>query len=469
MFPMLLSTAIGLGLLAVTPAQAAGWLQQALWFVVVVGVLVFVHELGHFLVAKRAGVGVLKFSLGFGPKVLGFRRGETEYLLSAIPLGGYVKMIGEDPADQTADPEKSFQNKSVGWRSLVVLAGPGSNVLLAALLFAGVFVTVGQPVKGPVVGVVEPGSAADRAGLQPGDRVLAVGAAPVAAWDEVLDRVEESEGRALPVEVERNGQRLSVTVTPERQRHDVQAVAPKVGRVEAGSPADQAGVRAGDKVIAFDGAPITVWEDLVRLIHKSPGRTGHITVERNGQRMDLQVTPTAVPNPAGTGQIGRIGVEVDLTQEPLRVQRDEWILGARQRFETIPLHRALGLGAQKTWDVAVQTVWILGRLLKGEISPRTIGGPLYIAGEASRQAQQGGFLSVVLLTAVLSVNLAILNLLPVPILDGGHLLFFGIEAVRGGPVSLRKREIAQQVGLALLVALMVFAFYNDIFRMLGRH
>ncbi len=468
MIPTLVSVAAGLGLLPVTPAQAGGVLQMALLFVVVVGILVFVHELGHFLVAKRAGVGVLKFSLGFGPKVFGFRRGETEYLVSAIPLGGYVKMIGEDPADRTADPQKSFQNKSVGWRSLVVLAGPGSNVLLAVLLFMGVFLVLGQPVKAPVVGDVEAGSAAERAGLRPGDRVVAVGGAPVTQWDQVLDRVDESEGRPLPVQVERGGDRLALTVTPQRQRREVQAVGPKVGRVEAGSPADRAGVRAGDKVVAFDGASIGLWEDLVRLVHKSPGRTGRLTVERNGQRLELEVTPIAVPNPAGTGQIGRIGVEVDLAQEPLRLERDEWILGARQRFESIPLHRAAGLGIQKTWDVGFQTVWILGRLLKGEISPKTIGGPLYIAREASRQADQGGLLSVVLLTAVLSVNLAILNILPVPILDGGHLLFFAIEGLRGGPVSLRKREIAQQVGLALLIALMVFAFYNDIFRILGR-
>jgi len=464
----LVSVAAGLGLLAVTPGQAAGWLQQVLWFVVVVGVLVFVHELGHFLVAKRAGVGVLKFSLGFGPKLVGFRRGETEYLISAVPLGGYVKMVGEDPADRSADPEKSFQNKSVGWRSLVILAGPGSNVILACLLFTGVFLVLGQPVKAPVVGSVEAGSAAARAGLRPSDRVLAVGGAPVARWDEVLDRIEESEGRALPLQVERGGDRLELTVTPQRQRREVQAVAPKVGRVEPGSPADRAGVKAGDKVVAFDGAPVTLWEDLVRLVHKSPGRPGHLTVERAGQRVDLEVTPLAVPNPAGTGQIGRIGVEVDLAQEPLRVQRDEWVLGARQRFDRIPPLRALGLGVEKTWDVGVQTAWILGRLLRGEISPKTIGGPLYIAGEASRQAQQGGLLSVVLLTAILSVNLAILNLLPIPILDGGHLLFSCIEALRGRPVSLRKREIAQQVGLALLIALMVFAFYNDIFRILGR-
>lgn len=464
----ILGWAAGMSLLAVSPAQIFGWLQQALWFVVVVGLLVFVHELGHFLVAKWAGVGVLKFSLGFGPRLVGFRRGETEYLISAIPLGGYVKMIGEDPADQAADPQKSFMKKSVGWRSLVIGAGPGSNVLLACVLFTVVFLVLGQPVTAPVVGSVEPGSAADRAGLRPGDRVVSVGGAPVARWDDVLDRVDDAEGQTLRFQVDREGRDLALSVTPVLQRREVQAVAPKVGRVEAGSPADRGGVKPGDRVVALDGAPVALWEDLVRLVHRSPGRALKMAVERNGQRLDLEVTPEAVSNPAGTGQIGRIGVEVDLAQEPIRVERNEWVVGARQRFEAIPPHRALALGIEKTWDVGVQTLWILGRLLMGEISPKTIGGPLFIAGEASRQAQQGGVLSVVLLTAVLSVNLAILNLLPIPILDGGHLLFSLIEALRGRPVSLRKREIAQQVGLALLIALMVFAFYNDIFRLIGR-
>jgi len=469
MLSTILSVSVGLGLLAVTPGQVGGYLEKALWFVVVVGVLVFVHELGHFLVAKRAGVGVLKFSLGFGPKIVGFRRGETEYLISAIPLGGFVKMIGEDPADQTADPAKSFQNKSVGWRSLVVLAGPGSNVLLAFVLFAVLAYLVGQPAKAPVVGSVETGSAAERAGLRPGDRVATVEGGAVAHWEDVLNRLEAGKGRPLAFRVERGSERLDLTVAVPAQRRDVQGVPARVARVVPGEAGDRAGVRPGDTVVAFDGDPIAIWPDLVRRARRSPSRPIPMTVERNGQRVELQVTPGRRPDESGTGEIGYLGVEVDQAQEPLTVQREEWNLGVGPRIEPIPIHRALALGVERTWWVADLTLRVLGRLLMGDISPKAIGGPLYIAAEAGKQAREGGLLQVVGLMAILSVNLAILNLLPVPILDGGHLLFFLIEAARGGPVSLRKREIAQQVGLALLVALMVFAFYNDIFRLLGRH
>ncbi len=466
----LLSVMVGLGLLAVTPGQVGGYLQKGFWFVVVVGVLVFVHELGHFLVAKRAGVGVLKFSLGFGPKVIGFRRGETEYLLSAIPLGGYVKMVGEDPADRGADPAKSFQNKSVGWRSLVVLAGPGSNLIFAVLLFTGVFLALGQPVKDPVVGEVEPGSAAARAGLRPGDRVVAVGGSPLAQWSDVLSRVEESKGQPLPFRVQRGSEPLELRVTAVKQTREVQGIPPKVLRVEAGSPGERGGIKAGDKVVSYDGAPIVIWPDLQRLVRKGLGRAARLTVERGGQRADLEVTPGPSPHETGSEPVGWLGLEADLAQEAVRVTREEWTLGATQRFEPVPPHRALALGVQRTWDMAELTVVVLGRLFTLDRSVlKAVGGPLFIATEAGKQAQEGGLLRVVLLTAVLSVNLAILNLLPVPILDGGHLFFFGIEALRGGPVSLRKREIAQQVGLALLIALMVFAFYNDIFRILGRH
>lgn len=351
-------------------------LDYILWAVLVLGVLIFVHELGHFLVAKRAGVSVLKFSLGFGPKIAGFTRGGTEYLLSAIPLGGYVKMLGEDPKEEVADLERSFSAKPIGWRSLIILAGPGSNFLLAIAIFWGVFM-VGVP-----------------------------------------------------------------TLTT------------KVGEVMEGFPAREAGLLRGDRIVAIEGQPIEKWEELAKQIHQSPGRPVRLTVEREGQRFDLAVAPKATKQKNLFGEEQEIGL--------LGIAPTEEFLTERMNPIT-----AFGRAVYKTYDLSVLILITFGKLLQGVVPAKTIGGPLLVAQMAGEQARLG-VLNLLFFTALLSINLAILNLLPIPILDGGHLFFALIEAARGKPVSLKKREMAQQVGLVLLVALMIFAFYNDIFRLLGR-
>lgn len=351
-------------------------LDYILWAVLVLGVLIFVHELGHFLVAKRAGVSVLKFSLGFGPKIAGFTRGGTEYLLSAIPLGGYVKMLGEDPKEEVADLERSFSAKPLGWRSLIILAGPGSNFLLAVAIFWVVFM-VGVP-----------------------------------------------------------------TLTT------------KVGEVMEGFPAREAGLLRGDRIVAIEGQPIEKWEELAKQIHQSPGRPVRLTVEREGKRFDLAVAPKATKQKNLFGEEQEIGL--------LGIAPAEEFLTER----TNPI-TAFGRAVYKTYDLSVLILVTFGKLLQGVVPAKTIGGPLLVAQMAGEQARLG-VLNLLFFTALLSINLAILNLLPIPILDGGHLFFALIEAARGKPVSLKKREMAQQVGLVLLVALMIFAFYNDIFRLLGR-
>lgn len=351
-------------------------LDYILWAVLVLGVLIFVHELGHFLVAKRAGVSVLKFSLGFGPKIAGFTRGGTEYLLSAIPLGGYVKMLGEDPKEEVADREHSFSAKPLGWRSLIILAGPGSNFLLAVAIFWVVFM-VGVP-----------------------------------------------------------------TLTT------------KVGEVMEGFPAREAGLLRGDRIVAIEGQPIEKWEELAKQIHQSPGRPVRLTVEREGKRFDLAVAPKATKQKNLFGEEQEIGL--------LGIAPAEEFLTER----TNPI-TAFGRAVYKTYDLSVLILITFGKLLQGVVPAKTIGGPLLVAQMAGEQARLG-VLNLLFFTALLSINLAILNLLPIPILDGGHLFFALIEAARGKPVSLKKREMAQQVGLVLLVALMIFAFYNDIFRLLGR-
>jgi regulator of sigma E protease len=438
--------------------------------IVVLGILIFVHELGHFLVAKRSGVGVLKFSLGFGPKLVGVKRGETEYLISALPLGGYVKMIGEDPGDQSpeaTDPQRSFSRKSVGSRARIILAGPLANLVLPVLIFWGVFIFVGQPYLLPIVGTPAPGSPAAQAGLLPGDRLTAVDGVRIERWDEVEAALQASAGRALTLTVTRDGRTFDVRVEPrviktrdifgqEIEVWDLglgPLVSTRIGQVIPGHVAQQAGLRSGDRIVSLNGSPVSEWEQLAKAIYANPGKRVRLTVERDGQRFDLEVTPrpTRERGTAGEEEIGKIGIGSALESQYRRLN---------------PVV-ALFAGVRETARLSVLTVNGFVKLIEGKISPKTIGGPILITQMAGEVVQRGT-VQLLSFTALLSINLAILNLLPIPVLDGGHLLFSLIEWLRGKPVSLRRREIAQQAGIVLLVGLMIFAFYNDIFRLLGR-
>ncbi len=436
---------------------------------VVLGVLIFVHELGHFLVAKRSGVGVLKFSLGFGPKLIGIKRGETEYLLSAFPLGGYVKMIGEDPGDESAeaaDPKRSFSRKGVGTRARIILAGPAANLLLPVAIFWGIFTFAGQPYFLPIVGTPEKDSPAAQAGLAAGDEVKALDGRPIARWEEIKAAVQASSGRALRLTLVRSGQTVEMSVTPRAMKtrdvfgQEIEAwdlglhplLSTRIGQVLPGQVAQQAGLQIRDRIVALDGTPVAEWEQLAKAIHASPGRAVRLTVERGGQRFDVTVTPQPTKQRTATGEeeIGLIGIGPAPESQYRRLN---------------PL-AALTAGLKNTVDLSVLIVQGFVKLVEGKISPKTIGGPILIGQMAGEVAQRGP-VELLSFTALLSINLAILNLLPIPILDGGHLMFSLIEWFRGKPVSLRKREIAQQVGLVLLVGLMIFAFYNDISRLVG--
>ena len=438
--------------------------------IVVLGILIFVHELGHFLVAKRSGVGVLKFSLGFGPKLLGVKRGETEYLLSAFPLGGYVKMIGEDPADasvEAADPARSFSQKSVATRARIILAGPVANLLLPVAIFWGVFATVGQPYFLPIVGAPDPGSPAAQAGLLPGDRVQALNGERIERWTDVEAAVQASAGTPLNFTVVREGRAFDVRLTPravvtpdifgqETQAWDVglhPLLSTRIGQVLPGHVAEQAGLRSGDLIVALNGIPIVEWEQLAKTIHESPGKPVRLTVERDGGRFDVLVTPRSTKQQTASGEeeIGLIGIGP----------------AAESHYQRLNPVTALVAGAKKTAELSVLIVQGFVKLIEAKISPKTIGGPILI-GQLAGEVVQRGPVEFLSFTALLSINLAILNLLPIPVLDGGHLLFSLIEWLRGKPVSLRKREIAQQVGMVLLVGLMIFAFYNDITRWLAK-
>lgn len=349
-------------------------IKSIIAFVVVLAVLIFVHELGHFLVARWCRVRVLTFAIGFGPNLFAWSRNGTEYAVKAIPLGGYVKMFGEDPDEDLTEEERkgSFAGKAVWQRMAIVFAGPLFNMLTALVIFCGVFLW-GVPVLTSQIGTVQEGSAGERAGFV-----------------------------------------------------------------------------AEDTITAIDGRAITDWEQIRSVIQETGGRTVDVTVNRNGDTVHLAVTPERTPTK-------------NIFGEDIQV----WLIGIGPKGTLVTRRydpfTAVWMGVERTYEVTKLTVTGIVKLIQRVIPSDTIGGPILIAQMAGEQANEG-LLNVLLFVALLSINLGILNLLPIPVLDGGHLVFLGAEAVLGRPVSIRVREVAQQAGLFLLLALMVFAFYNDIMR-----
>ena len=357
-------------------------LQSVFSFLIVIGVLIFFHELGHFLVARRMGVKVLKFSLGFGPKLFGRTIGETEYVVSAIPLGGFVKMLGEDPGDTLAPEEqaRSFSSASVGRRFAIVAAGPMFNLLLAYLIFAGALMF--------------------------------------------------TEGMRVP-----------------------QIVKPVIDVILPNSPAETAGLRPGDLIFSIEGKAIDVWDQIPTILKARPGKPVAFEILRDGKRLSLTVVPAAENRPDAKGegiQAGQIGIAPK--QPPPNIVASRGVFLA-------PID---GLVLTGKWMKFILDGIVM--IFSGEVSAKNVGGPIMIA-QISGEAASAGFQNLIVLIAVISINLGLLNLLPVPVLDGGHLFFFTIEMMRGKAISARRLELAQQVGLVLLMTLMVFVFYNDIMRL----
>jgi len=434
------------------------------------GVLVTFHELGHFLAARFVGVRVLKFSLGFGPKLVGRQVGETEYLVSAVPLGGYVKLFGEDDTEAITPEERkrSFSHKSLASKTLVVAAGPGFNFILAYLIYTSSLAfgfTLPVPTFKEIVSEIEavlPGSPADVAGIKVGDRIIRVNDREVSTNADLLEQIQKSNGKPLTVDLRRSEQIKTLIVTPTATtlqeegkpvtlyRLGIEERAPIITAVMAGSRAMEAGFKEGDRVVRIDGTDVYTWSQMTSIVRDSANRALNVDVTRNGQVMSLTVTPA--PEKATvdgkTVEIGKIGISAQ-SRSILRASN--------------PLMAPI-LGLQATWGWTELTVVGIYKMLVGEISSKNIGGPLSIA-KISGEAASQGLSYYVFIIAMLSINLGVLNLLPIPILDGGHLLFFGIEAVLRKPLGERQREIAQQIGLVLLIGIMVFAFWNDFERL----
>ncbi|HET9606608.1 MAG TPA: RIP metalloprotease RseP [Nitrospira sp.] len=461
---------------ALTWSPDSLWLlmQKTWWFLVVLGVLVAFHELGHFLAARWVGVKVLKFSLGFGPKLFGRQVGETEYLVSAIPLGGYVKLFGEDEAEAITpeDRRRSFVHQTLWGKVLIVAAGPGFNFILAYLIFAAWLATgFTLPVPSfkdiaPVLEAVAPESPAAKAGLMVGDQIKKIDGRDIATRVELLDAAAKGKGAPLTLEVLRNGRLETLTVTPipapgpahkgEEAGYylGIEEIPPVVNEVVPGKPAAAAGFREGDRVLSIDGILIHTWTQMTSLVKDNPGKTLQVDVLRDGHRVSLSVTPVAESTTVNgqTVQIGKIGI----------AGPDRSLMRS-----TTPL-AAIYNGLEATWKWTELTVVGLYKMIVGDISSKNIGGPLTIAKISGEAAAQGPA-NVIFLIALLSINLGVLNLLPIPILDGGHLLFFLIEGILRKPLGERQRELAQQVGLVLLVGVMIFAFWNDLERIFFSH
>jgi regulator of sigma E protease len=448
-------------------------LSYALAFLVAIGVLVAVHEYGHFWMARRMGIRVLRFSIGFG-KVLWSRRDAqgTEYAISAVPLGGYVKLLDEREGPvAAADLSEAYNRKPVWRRILVLVAGPAANFLFAVLAYWVLFVA-GVPALKPVVGEVSPDSIAARAGLRTGDQIAAVSggetrtreAVVLAILDELMTRepidltVIGADGDERHAELIVKGDRRPLT-EPGALLPGLgfdfwyPAIPARVGKVLPGSPAERAGLTEGDLIVAVDGEPVADFPGLVRLVQPNPGETLEFTLERGDREVDVPVEVEAQRE--GEQLVGRIGV-----QPATGIAIPDEMKAAERYGPVESLARATG----KTWDMSVLTVRMLWNVVTGDVSVKNLSGPINIAEYAGFSARQGvlAFLSFL---AIVSVSLFVLNLLPIPILDGGQIVYQLAELVKGSPLSERAQAVGQQIGLLLLLVLMSFAFYNDLTRL----
>jgi regulator of sigma E protease len=453
----------------------SGFGGSLLAFIVAISLLVAVHEFGHFWVARKLGIRVLRFSIGFGKPIWGRRFGsdQTEFVIAALPLGGYVKMLDEREAPVApAEVSRSFNRQSLRVRSAVILAGPLFNFLFAMAAYWLMFVS-GVPGLRPVVGDIAPQSVAEQVGFQENDELLSIAGEATPSWDaatlELLDAALSAEAveifvrgtdgsqrllvidfSGVPDALDKGGLLSNLGLSVWRPR-----LAPVIDRLVANAPAEQAGLQPGDRILSVDTQAIETWSEWVDYVRAHPEQSLRLRVLRGTDELDVVLVPKAVEEDGET--IGQIGAYV---RQPEDAQND---MRTEVRYGII---ESAGKSVQKTWEMTALTLRTLWGMLSGRASVENISGPISIAQYAGYSAQIG-LASFLKFLAIVSISLGVLNLLPVPILDGGHLLYNAIEWVQGKPLSDSAQQIGQQLGILLLLALMTIAFYNDLSRLFG--
>ncbi len=422
-------------------------------FLIVLSIVVIIHEFGHFIVAKLFRIRVETFSMGFGKRLLGWTRGETDYRLSAIPLGGYVKLAGEQTEDATGKPDE-FQSHPRWQRILVYVAGPTMNLFLAIVFFSFAFmIGVEAPAQldeAPVVGYVEKGSPAEKTGIQLGDRILDIDSKAVATWNDAEIAISTNPGRTIPIRLERAGQNLSLDlVTESRSRYSLgyagftYAIPPVVDLVSSGLPAERAGLRKGDRILLVAGQPVSSFQQVSTLIRPNAGKELTFVIDRAGQRIELKMTP--VPQ-EGVGKIGFSAMQ-------------------RTTIKAYPFFGAIQHGVAQCGEMSTLVLKILKKYASRQMPLSGLSGPLDIA-KYSYATAVSGLSTFLTFIAAISLQLGILNMLPIPVLDGGHVFLLLVESATRRDLSLRVKERILQVGFIFVIGLMVFVVVNDIVKVL---
>ena len=442
-------------------------------FIVAIGILVSIHEFGHFWVARKAGVKVLRFSVGFGKVVWSYQKtaDSTEYVLSAIPLGGYVKMVDEREGEvKQEDLPYAFNRQPLLARSAIVAAGPVFNLLLAIVLLWAVFV-IGETGMRPIVGTVESGTLAAEAGFLEGEEILSVNDENAPTWSEVMNilfssAIQGDQEIKVVVKNDDEIERIHFIQLPENAAETPKVfyeklglkpwspiLKPVIGKVVENLPAFVSGLQTGDLIITADAVEITDWMQWVEYVKSRPEVTIQLVVEREGVHLPLTIVPKRIESEEK--DFGRIGAGVKIPEELINSLRVEY---------SLPVGAALIAAVERTWFYSSSTLQMMGKMLIGKASSKNLSGPISIAQYAGKSAEMG-LVPFLKFLALVSVSLGVLNLLPIPVLDGGHLMFFAIEAIKGSPVSEKIQIYFQQVGILMLMTLMAFAIFLDVERL----